>query len=89
MSFLTIYAVGILLSRITVSHKSNMRKRERKKGEKNERSVSTGQIRRAQGLVSEDLIGLTLAADLPQLSLEEISLAVSKNLSLWGWMTSS
>lgn len=33
---------------------------------KNERSVSTGQIRAARGLASEDLIGLTLA----QLSLE-------------------
>lgn len=64
-------------------------------------SVSTGQIRQARGLASEDLIGLTLAADLLQLSLEGrkkrcqqetggwgTSLAFSKNLSLCGWMTS-
>ena len=57
-------------------------------------SVSTGQIRQAGGLASEDLIGLTLAADLLQRNsvsrkLEGISLSFSKNLSLCGWMTSS
>lgn len=41
---------------------------QRRKKEK--KSVRTGQIRQAQGLASEDLIGCTLAADRHQLSLK-------------------
>lgn len=85
---------GIGLSRITMAQNSNTRRREKEERKWKTWSVSTGQIRQAGGLASEDLIGLTLAADLLQRNsvsrkLEGISLSFSKNLSLCGWMTSS
>lgn len=90
----------IPLTRTTASHNPNTKGREGEGETKwKTRSVSTGQIRQAGGLASEDLIGLTLLICFSFLwskksnsvsrRLEGISLFFFQELSSCGQMTSS